>query len=120
MLLDTGKMTLEADGADISVVNVTVADREENEVTDADLEVRFSVTGAGTIKGVGNGKPDSLEHDKLPVRKLYAGKAVVLVESALQEGEIILTAWADDVEPAVIRLECKKTAHEPGIPGGWR
>lgn len=119
LLLDTGKMTLEADGADISVVNVTVADWEGNEVTDADLEVRFSVTGAGTIKGVGNGKPDSLEHDKLPVRKLYAGKAVVLVESALQEGEIILTAWADDVEPAVIRLECEKTAHEPGIPGCW-
>lgn len=119
LLLDTGKTTLEADGADISVVNVTVTDREGNEVTDADLEVRFSVTGPGAIKGVGNGKPDSLEHDKLPVRRLYAGKAVVLVESALQEGEIVLTAWADDVEPAAIRLQCEKAAHEPRILGRW-
>ena len=84
LLLCADKEKLRADGADISVVSVTAVDRDGNEVTDAELTVHFSVTGAGTIKGVGNGRPDSLEHDKHPVRKLYAGKAVVLVESGFE------------------------------------
>ncbi|MCI9221315.1 MAG: glycoside hydrolase family 2 protein [Lachnospiraceae bacterium] len=119
LLLNTEKDTLKADGADISIVNVTAVDEKGNEVTDAALTVHFHVTGAGTIKGVGNGKPDSVEHDKLPVRKLYAGKAVVLVESTCEAGEIILTASGDHVESAVFRLQSEKAPQEPCIPGYW-
>lgn len=119
LVLEPDRDTLAADGADISVVSVTVVDSHGNAVTDADLTVHFKVSGAGTIKGVGNGRPDSLEHDKLPVRKLYAGRAVVLVESTFQAGEAILTASADYVEPAVLRLRCEEGVPEPRIPGCW-
>ena len=119
LLLCADKEKLRADGADISVVSVTAVDRDGNEVTDAELTVHFSVTGAGTIKGVGNGRPDSLEHDKHPVRKLYAGKAVVLVESGFGAGEVVLAASADGLEPALVHLACEKGADEPCILGCW-
>lgn len=119
LLLCADKEKLRADGADISVVSVTAVDRDGNEVTDAELTVHFSVTSAGTIKGVGNGRPDSLEHDKHPVRKLYAGKAVVLVESGFEAGEVVLAASADGLEPALVHLACEKGADEPCILGCW-
>lgn len=46
------KTTILADGKDVSVLNITVLDREGREVPDADNLVKFEIEGPGKIIGV--------------------------------------------------------------------
>ncbi len=105
--LTTQKKTLLADCDDSAVVTVEVCDKNGNIVSDSEIEVEFAVSGAGTIKGVGNGNPLSHEHDKASKRKLYAGKAIVIVEGVFESGEIILTASSKDVISATMTIICE-------------
>ncbi|WP_210463897.1 beta-galactosidase GalA [Rufibacter roseolus] len=55
---------LEGNGEDISVITVSVNDKNGLAVPTADNEVTFSLTGPGKIIGVGNGNPTSLENER--------------------------------------------------------
>ncbi|MFI3324989.1 MAG: glycoside hydrolase family 2 TIM barrel-domain containing protein [Clostridia bacterium] len=96
-VLKTEKSDIIADKNDVTIVTVEVVDKDGNYVTDSTIEVNFEISGNGIIKGTGNGDPKSFEHDKEPKRKLFAGKAMVVVEGTFDAGEIILTAKADGI-----------------------
>lgn len=119
LILTTEKHILQADGSDVSVVNVSVQDKDGNMVTDSSLKVEFAVSGVGTIKGVGNGKPDSIEPDKSSVRELYAGRAVVLVESTFEPGIITVTAKAGNVKPSAITLSVNRGDEQRYVNASW-
>lgn len=92
------KTTILADGKDVSVINVSVVDKEDREVPDADNKIRFTISGPGKIIGVGNGDPSSHEPDKcedgLWERSLFNGKCQVLVQSTGEQGSIKFEAKA--------------------------
>jgi beta-galactosidase len=92
VVLTPYKTTMLADGKDVSVINVSVVDREGREVPDADNMIRFSISGNGKIIGVGNGDPSSHEPDKCPEgawqRSLFNGKCQVIVQSDKKSGSI--------------------------------
>ena len=92
------KTTMLADGKDVSVVNISVVDKEGREVPDADNMIRFSISGVGKIIGVGNGDPSSHEPDKCAdgawQRSLFNGKCQVLVQSTKESGSIKFEAKA--------------------------
>ena len=79
------KTTIYADGKDVSVINISVIDRQGREVPDASDLIRFSIKGDARIIGVGNGDPSSHERDKYndtaAQRRLFNGKAQVIVQS---------------------------------------
>ena len=58
------RATLDADGADIAVVTVSVVDGRDRVVPVAANPVAFKIEGPGRILGVGNGNPSSHEPDK--------------------------------------------------------
>ncbi|UOQ69123.1 beta-galactosidase GalA [Hymenobacter volaticus] len=58
------KATLKADGEDLAVVTVAVADHRNLTAPTANEQITFSVTGPAKIIGVGNGNPTSLEKEK--------------------------------------------------------
>ena len=86
------KTTMLADGKDISVINLSVVDREGREVPDADNIIRFVISGPGKIIGVGNGDPSSHEPDLCAdgawQRSLFNGKCQVIVQSTSEPGTI--------------------------------
>jgi beta-galactosidase len=92
------KTTMLADGSDVSVINITVMDREGREVPDADNMIRFHISGPGKIIGVGNGDPSSHEPDKCTdnawQRSLFNGKCQVIVQSTKEPGIIKFEAKA--------------------------
>ncbi len=92
------KTTMLADGKDVSVINISVVDRESREVPDADNMIRFVISGPGKIIGVGNGDPSSHEPDKCEEgawqRSLFNGKCQVLVQSTKEPGAIRFEAKA--------------------------
>ena len=92
------KTTMLADGKDVSVINLSVVDKDGREVPDADNMIRFVISGPGKIIGVGNGDPSSHEPDKCAdgawQRSLFNGKCQVMVQSTAATGIIKFEATA--------------------------
>lgn len=97
------KTTILADGKDVTVLNITVLDKEGREVPDADNLIRFSIEGHGKIIGVGNGDPSSHEPDKCEdgawQRTLFNGKCQVIIQSGTKPGMIKFDAKATGLWP---------------------
>ncbi len=98
VVLTPYKTTMLADGQDVTVMNVSVVDREGREVPDADNMIRFKIEGDAKIIGVGNGDPSSHEADKCVdgrwQRSLFNGKCQVIVQSGTKAGIIKFEASA--------------------------
>jgi len=98
VVLAPSKTTIVANGSDATVVNVSVVDKQGNEVPDADDLISFSVTGDAKIIGVGNGDPSSHEPDKCErsgwQRHLFNGKCQVIVQAGYNRENIELVATA--------------------------
>ena len=92
------KTTMMADGTDVTIVNISVVDREGREVPDANNMIRFEWEGDAKIIGVGNGDPSSHEPDKCAdgawQRSLFNGKCQVIIQSGTAPGIIHVDAKA--------------------------
>lgn len=62
--LDASKISLAADGEDVSIITVKAFDKNKLAVPVAGNEITFSVQGPAKIIGIGNGDPTSLENEK--------------------------------------------------------
>jgi len=95
------KTTMLADGQDATVVNISVVDRQNREVPDANNLVKFSITGDAKIIGVGNGDPSSHEPDKIFdgnwQRHLFNGKCQVIIQSGKTASRIKFEAKGDSL-----------------------
>ena len=81
---------LKADGDDLAFVTVSLTDKNGIMIPEADDQLTFEVTGAGTFEAVCNGDATSLEPFKQPTMKLFKGQLVVIVRGAKQAGTAIL------------------------------
>jgi beta-galactosidase len=61
--LTPNRTTINADGEDVSVITVSVADAQGRIVPVAGNKINFAIEGAGKILGVGNGDPSCHEPD---------------------------------------------------------
>ena len=90
--LTADRPVLQADGQDLSFVTVEAVDANGRLDLHADQEVQFEIGGPGVIAAVGNGDgqdADSYHGDR---RKLYQGRALVVIRTSRQTGPIKLTA----------------------------
>ncbi|WP_239544348.1 glycoside hydrolase family 2 TIM barrel-domain containing protein [Virgibacillus halotolerans] len=92
--LTADRQVIAADGKDLSYITVDVVDSEGNIVPDAENLVQFNLTGEGELVGVDNGNASSVERYKDSKREAFHGKALAIVESDKQSGEITLEASA--------------------------
>ena len=81
---------LNADGDDLAFVTVSLTDAEGTLIPQADDQLTFEVTGAGSFEAVCNGDATSLEPFKKPTMKLFNGQLVVVVRSAKEPGTLTL------------------------------
>ncbi len=105
--LKTDRTVLSADGEDLALVEVDVVDAKGRIVPVADNRVSFSIKGAGSIAGVGNGNPSDHDPDKASFRRAFNGKCMVLIGSGEKPGAIQLEATADGLQPANVALRAK-------------
>lgn len=95
---------LQADGQDLAHVRVEVLDADGTLVPDARNLIVFTVAGPGTNAGVDNGDPASDEPFQADRRSAYDGAALLVVRSRREAGTISVTASAEGLTPAGIRL----------------
>ena len=108
LVLKADRAQLAADSEDLTVVEVDVVDQEGRIVPTADNRVAFAIEGAGRIAGVGNGNPGDHDPDKASNRRAFNGKCMVLAGTIDQPGAIELTATADGLKSATVKLKSAK------------
>ena len=93
------------DGKDLSYITVEVTDDKGVLNPVADNDIRFIVTGGGTIAGVDNGSPVSLERFKDDHRKLFNGKALLIVMTDGTAEPITVEAVSTGLTPAKVVID---------------
>ncbi|MFX3635382.1 MAG: Ig-like domain-containing protein [Candidatus Pristimantibacillus sp.] len=102
--LTADRAVITADGKDLSFITVDVVDSEGNIVPTADNLVHFSLSGNGELVGVDNGNAASIERFKDNKRKAFSGKALAIIESSKEAGEIIINATASGLQGNSIKV----------------
>jgi beta-galactosidase len=98
------KPALLGNGTDAMPITVEVVDVKGRHVPIANIPVEFSISGSGSIIGLGNGNPTSHEAEKGNKRSLFNGFAQVIIQSSEQSGFIELTATSPCMKPATISI----------------
>jgi beta-galactosidase len=107
VVLTPDRSTIRGDGKDLSFVTVTIVDRNGVLVPNAEPLVRLRVAGGATIAGVDNGDETNHERFQRDSVRLFAGQALVIVRAGRRGGSITLTATAEQLTPASLRLEAR-------------
>jgi len=98
--LSADRTKIEADGQDLSYITVEILDENNVRNPKAENLVQFEIEGPGSIAAVGSSNPMSTESYRLPERKTYQGRCLVIVKANREAGEIILTASSEGLESA--------------------
>ena len=104
--LSPDKKRMDANGEDLCYITVELVDSKGVRNPKAENLVRFEVEGAGTIAGVGNANPVSLESYQQPQRNAWQGRCMVIIKAGKHAGDIKLKAVSDGIRPAetIIRV----------------
>ncbi len=105
--LSADRNTINADNEDLSYVTVELLDDKGVRNPKAENEIHFTIEGEGTIAGVGNANPISLESYQLPQRKAWQGRCMVVIKSTHKAGKIILKANGDNLKTAEMIINTK-------------
>jgi len=105
--LSADRKTLQANGEDLSFITVKVLDADNNLVPYADNLIQFDIKGEGTIAGVDNGNPVSMESFKASERKAFNGMCLVIIRSTETPGNIEFVAKAEGLEQRAIEIRTK-------------
>ncbi len=103
--LTADRSTIKADGRDLSFITVEALDADGNPVPVAENLIDFTIEGNGIIAGTDNGDPTDSNSLKKPSRKLFSGKALVVVQSKRQSGSIVLNASSAGLKAASLKLQ---------------
>jgi beta-galactosidase len=105
--LSPDRSEISADGQDLSYITVELTDAAGLRNPKADNLVNFSVEGEGSIVGVGNANPVSIESNQLPQRKAWRGRCLVIIKSTGKPGTISLSASVEGLPTAVTTITVK-------------
>ena len=91
---------IHADGQDLCYITVELTDFKGIRNPKAENLVKFEIEGPGTIIGVGNANPVSLESYTLPQRKTWQGRCLVIIKAGKESGKVVIKAVAEGLQPA--------------------
>jgi beta-galactosidase len=104
LILTSEAQTLGPDWNDAAYATATLVDANGTVVPDTTTMIHFATSGPGKIIAVDNG--NLLDHDPFQAneRKLYEGHAIAILRATASSGAITLTATAEGLSPATIRI----------------
>ena len=106
--LTPDRTELAATGDDLCYVLAEALDKDGTLCPLADNLIRFTVEGPADIAGVGNGNPLSLEPFQADHRKLFYGKAVLILRTQDgHRGEVRIVAEGDGLATAQAAISCR-------------
>ncbi len=118
IVLTPDRTEIDADGEDVSVLEVRVVDAQGRTVPVANEEIEFEVSGSGRLIGVGNGDPSDHTSDKGSVRRVFNGLAVAIVQADKKAGSLRVVARAPGLASATVTVRCKEATPRPAVYSG--
>jgi beta-galactosidase len=106
---------LTPDWNDTRYVIATLADADGTVIPDSATVIHFAVSGPAKIVAVDNGNFRDLDPYQATQRKVYLGNALALVRATAASGSITVTATADGIPPATVKLNAAPVAKEDPI-----
>ncbi|GAC1420417.1 MAG: glycoside hydrolase family 2 TIM barrel-domain containing protein [Flavisolibacter sp.] len=103
--LSADRSLLKADGQDLSYITIELVDSFGIRNPKAENLVQCTIEGNGSIVGVGNANPRSLESNQQYQRKAWQGRCLVIVKSEKNKGRILLKASVEGLPSASIGLQ---------------
>jgi beta-galactosidase len=101
------KKIIKANNQDLSYITVELLDAKGNRNPLAENRLKFEIEGPGTIVGVGNANPQSLESYQALERKAWQGRCIVVVKAGKFKGEIKLKAIAEGMATTSIIIDAQ-------------
>ncbi len=105
--LSADRAVIEAGGSDLAYVTIEVQDHNGVPVKHGEPLISLEISGAGELVAIGTGDPLSEEMYVGSQRKAYEGRLLAIVRSAAQPGTITLTARADGLPAAAVKLQAQ-------------
>jgi beta-galactosidase len=111
--LTADRSSIQADGQDLSFVTVEAVEGRFQPNTDE--EVQFAINGPGLIAAVGNADGTDSGSYQGTRRKLYGGRALVVIRASKQSGPIRLRAAAEGLSETAVTIQAKASAARPEL-----
>jgi beta-galactosidase len=105
IVLRPDRSTLDANGEDVAVVAVEIADAQGRVVPTANNTVTFRLSGPANLIGVGNGDPRSHEEDKADRRMAFNGLCQAIVQATKLAGQIRIEATSPGLTSGVAMID---------------
>ncbi|MFC0512912.1 sugar-binding domain-containing protein [Mucilaginibacter angelicae] len=103
--LKADRNKIKADGKDLSYITVSVLDKNNVSVPDANQLVKFKVTGQGILKAVDNGSQTDLGPFVSDQHHLFNGLGLAIIQSKSVVGKITINAAADGLQAGSVTIE---------------
>lgn len=113
--LSADNTTIAADGYDLSYITVDLVDENGNLAYGANNELTYTLEGNGKIVGLDNGNAADTDSykpttDKLGTRSAFNGKALVIVQSTKDAGEMTLTVSGEGLTSQSVTINTENRA----------
>ncbi|MCV9386663.1 glycoside hydrolase family 2 TIM barrel-domain containing protein [Reichenbachiella ulvae] len=99
------KNAFKADGLSCVHLEVNILDGDGNFVPNAGNQLKFEISGPVENIGLDNGDPLDLNSTKLNERKVFNGKALMILQSTGQPGEVLVKVSSQGLASASIKLK---------------
>jgi beta-galactosidase len=99
---------LSADGQDLSFITIEVTDKDGKLQPNAQNQLQFSINGPGVIAGVDNADIKDLDPYIGTARKAWHGRALVVIRSTRNAGDIKLTVSSAGLTEAIVNIITEK------------
>ncbi len=108
MRLTADRKDILANGQDLSYVTIELMDKEGTIQPNANNRLHFKIEGPGVIAGVDNADLKDFEAYIGNTRKAWKGKALVVIKSTHEAGDIKLTVTSPTLEETTINIKTVK------------
>jgi beta-galactosidase len=98
------RRTITADGQDLSFVEIEVKDKNGTLQPNAQDRLQFSITGPGVLAGVGNADTKDVDQYVGTTRRVWHGRALVVIRSTKHAGSIKFTASSSGLPDAHVTI----------------
>ena len=106
--LHADRTQIQANRTDVVYVAVEITDANSILCPYAENAITFDVSGPAKIIGVDNGDPLDLSNYKTNTRKVFRGKAMLLLQSTGEPGEIVVKANSGNLQTGTINIVSMK------------
>ncbi|UDQ96667.1 glycoside hydrolase family 2 TIM barrel-domain containing protein [Lentisphaerota bacterium WC36G] len=101
------KYTLNANRKDIARIEVKLVDEKGLFNPNDDKLIKFEIAGPAKLVGVENGDILDLSSNKIPERKTFKGKCLLVIKSTDKKGLIKITLKAEGLKSKILEIKSK-------------